>query len=102
VQGVDAGLPYEALTDDAGAFLFPQFSLGRCTLTVEQAGMPRYEERDFPLHEARRLQFRTEFFNFFDRVNFSNPVGNRNSPSSGRVLSAGDPRITQLASRSEL
>lgn len=57
--------------------------------------------KNFPLREAWRLQFRAEFFNFFNRVNFANPVGNRNSPNFGRILSAGDPRITQLALRLE-
>ncbi|MET0553385.1 MAG: TonB-dependent receptor, partial [Vicinamibacteria bacterium] len=54
--------------------------------------------RDFPLG-ATRLQFRAEAFNVTNRVNFGLPVGDLNSPSFGRILSAGPPRLVQLALR---
>ncbi|MBA2705627.1 MAG: TonB-dependent receptor, partial [Blastocatellia bacterium] len=40
--------------------------------------------RRFPLGEAKSVEFRAEFFNLFNRVNFDNPVSNLNAvPSSG-------------------
>jgi Carboxypeptidase regulatory-like domain len=60
--------------------------------------------KDIPLHSERyRLQFRAEFFNIFNRVNFNNLVF-AGSPTNavggggfGQILGAGDPRIGQLA-----
>ena len=51
--------------------------------------------------ERARLQFRAEFFNVFNRVNFNNPA-NSTTPSFtaggfGTLTSAQDPRIGQLA-----
>ena len=43
------------------------------------------------------LQFRAEFFNLFNKVNFNGPSTNASSSSFGQITSAGDPRILQLA-----
>ena len=70
----------------------------------------------FPLGEAKSVEFRAEFFNLFNRVNFDNPVSNLNAvPSSGinqntgqiipgnegdfgRITStSNNPRLIQLA-----
>jgi hypothetical protein len=53
--------------------------------------------KNFPFGERYKVQFRAEFFNIFNRVNFSNPTGNLSSGSFGTITSAGDPRIGQLA-----
>jgi len=53
--------------------------------------------RDFALASQTRLQFRAEIFNVFNHVNFGLPVGDLNSPSFGRILSAGPPRLMQFA-----
>jgi hypothetical protein len=55
--------------------------------------------REFDLAGSARLQLRTEIFNVFNRVNLGLPVADLNSPSFGRILSAGPPRLTQIAVR---
>jgi hypothetical protein len=70
----------------------------------------------FPIAEAKNLEFRAEFFNFFNHVNFANPISNLNAvqssggsidPTTGRIINPGDfgritstsnnPRLIQLA-----
>ena len=65
----------------------------------------------FPLAEAKNVEFRAEFFNLFNHVNFDNPVSNLNAasvdPSTGRIINPGDfgriistsnnPRLIQFA-----
>ena len=46
---------------------------------------------------AGSVQFRAEIFNLFDQVNFFNPTEPLSSPGFGRLLSARDARIVQLA-----
>ncbi len=53
--------------------------------------------KDIPLTERWRLEFRAEFFNIFNRVNFNNPTTSRSSGGFGQIRGAGDPRIGQLA-----
>ena len=65
--------------------------------------------KDFPLFKERvRFQFRAEYFNLFNRVNFSNPATSLTGAGFGRITSTlgtgvgitgapGDPRIGQLA-----
>jgi len=58
--------------------------------------------KEFPFAgERARFQFRAEFFNVFNRVNFNSPA-NSTTPSFsaggfGTLTSAQDPRIGQLA-----
>jgi hypothetical protein len=52
--------------------------------------------RDFDLARETRLQFRAEIFNLLNHVNFGLPVADLNSPSFGRILSAGSPRLMQF------
>jgi hypothetical protein len=47
--------------------------------------------------EAYLLQFRAEFFNTFNRVNFNNPGVTSTAGGFGSITAAGDPRIGQLA-----
>ena len=53
--------------------------------------------RDFDLARRSRLQFRAEVFNALNHTNFGLPVADLNSPSFGRILSAGSPRLMQFA-----
>jgi hypothetical protein len=59
--------------------------------------------RTFPLTERFSLQFRAEYFNVFNRVNYRSDdstvsnTGNLNANGFGRITSAEDPRIGQLA-----
>ena len=53
--------------------------------------------KNISITEGRRLQFRAEFFNLFNRVNLGTPIVELDAVSSfGRILYAGDPRIVQL------
>jgi Carboxypeptidase regulatory-like domain/TonB dependent receptor len=49
------------------------------------------------LREGHKLQFRAEFFNLFNRVNFNNPNNNLSSAQFGRITTSGDPRVIQFA-----
>jgi hypothetical protein len=68
----------------------------------------------FPLGEAKSVEFRAEFFNLFNHVNFANPISNLNAVPSTSINSAGqiagdpgdfgrinstsnNPRLIQLA-----
>ena len=46
--------------------------------------------------EKANAQFRAEFFNIFNNVNFNNPGGTVGTPGFGRITGARDPRILQL------
>jgi hypothetical protein len=50
---------------------------------------------------SRRIEIRIEAFNVFDNVQLNNPNGDRNNANFGRITSALDPRIVQLALRFE-
>jgi Carboxypeptidase regulatory-like domain len=53
--------------------------------------------KNFSIKERLQLQFRAEFFNFFNRANFNNPNTTVSGGGFGNILSARDPRIGQLA-----
>ncbi len=53
--------------------------------------------KSLPIHEQRRLQFRAEAFNLFNRVNLGNPNANRNAAAFGRITGADSPRVVQVA-----
>jgi hypothetical protein len=53
--------------------------------------------KDFAITERIRTQFRAEFFNVFNNVNFGQPGNSLGSPRTGKITSASDPRIIQLA-----
>ena len=59
--------------------------------------------RRFPLKESRSVEFRAEFFNLLNNVNFANPISNLNSATvdstTGAVTDASDfGRITSTSS----
>jgi hypothetical protein len=49
------------------------------------------------VRELLQIQFRAEFFNFFNRANFNNPSNSVSGAGFGSIRSALDPRIGQLA-----
>jgi hypothetical protein len=53
--------------------------------------------KNFKVTERASVQFRSEFFNVFNNVNFNQPQNILSSSSRGRITSAGDPRILQFA-----
>ena len=55
--------------------------------------------KSIAITERHRLQFRAEAFNAFNRVNLDNPNANLNTPTFGKITSAGPPRVFQLALR---
>jgi hypothetical protein len=48
---------------------------------------------------SRSLQFRAEFFNFFNTPQFNNPVATIGAPGAGTITSAGSPYTFQRLSR---
>jgi hypothetical protein len=56
--------------------------------------------KSFPVSERLgALQFRGEFFNAWNQVNFGSPNPTLNNRLFGQIQSAGDPRIMQFALR---
>lgn len=70
----------------------------------------------FPISDSKNVEFRAEFFNLFNHVNFANPISNLNAvqssggsidPNTGQIIRPGDfgriistsnnPRLIQLA-----
>lgn len=59
-------------------------------------------QRSFPIGPEVQLKFRAEAFNATNHVHFSQPGTNVSAPTTfGKITSAGDPRILQLAARLE-
>jgi len=66
----------------------------------------------FPFRESKNIEFRAEFFNLFNHVNFANPVSNLNAvsssggsidPNTGRIIDPGDfGRITSTSNNPRL
>ena len=52
--------------------------------------------KDFRVDAQRRVQFRTEIFNAFNRANFGPPNIARDSAGFGQILTAGNARIVQF------
>jgi len=53
--------------------------------------------RLFPIREKQKIEVRGEAFNILNRANFMNPTATLNSGNFGKILTANDPRILQLA-----
>jgi len=52
--------------------------------------------KNFPFTERVRIQFRAEFFNFFNHTRLGGPNTVVTSPNFGRITTAADPRIVQM------
>jgi hypothetical protein len=56
--------------------------------------------RTFSFKERKHsFQVRAEVFNLANHANFQNPIATMNSGSFGKILTANDPRILQLAGK---
>ena len=53
--------------------------------------------KNIPITEHKQLQFRCDMFNALNWVNLGSPVAALNSPTFGKIQTAGNPRIFQLA-----
>jgi hypothetical protein len=53
--------------------------------------------RKFQVRETQAVEFRAEAFNVPNHLNPGNPVTAANNPNFGKILTARDPRIIQLA-----
>jgi hypothetical protein len=53
--------------------------------------------KNIPIHERVHAQFRAEFFNVLNKVNFNAPNNTIGGAGFGTIVAAGDPRIGQLA-----
>ena len=53
--------------------------------------------KDFNIIERLKVQFRAEFFNAFNNVNFGLPQNYLGSGATGQVTGANSPRVLQLA-----
>lgn len=89
---------------DPEVFLFPEAgfhgTLGRTTLSLP--GLVTFDfslVKGFSLSERFRLQFRSEFFNLFNRANFKAPANRLFTSRGGRRGSAGRISETVTTSR---
>jgi len=104
VAGPTCGQPTVACTDFG--------NVGRNVLRgPRQTNVDFSVIKRFPFTESKNLEFRAEFFNLFNHVNFANPIGNLNAASidsnTGQIISSGDfgrinstsnnPRLIQFA-----
>jgi outer membrane receptor protein involved in Fe transport len=80
----------------------PPFTYGNTPRTLSDVRGPGFASVDFSVSRnvafssTMSLQLRAEFFNLFNRVNFSQPNVNFLSGGFGEITSAGDPRRVQF------
>ena len=55
--------------------------------------------KNFPIRENRRVQFRAEFFNLFNRANFKLPENRLDQSAVGKIGDTFDPRLIQFSLR---
>ena len=104
VAGAPCGLPTIVCTDFG--------SVGRNVLRgPKQTNVDFSVIKRLPLGESKNIEFRAEFFNLFNHVNFANPISNLNAFASsggsidanGRILNPGDfGRITSTSNNPRL
>ena len=56
-----------------------------------------YKEFGIPKIESMKLQFRSEFFNIFNRANFGRPDSTLESPTFGQILTVLPGREVQFS-----
>jgi hypothetical protein len=73
---------------------------GNASLNIQGPGVITINmglTRKFQIREKQSVEFRAEAFNLPNHLNPNNPVTAINNQNFGKILSAGDPRIMQLA-----
>ncbi|MEQ1884742.1 MAG: carboxypeptidase regulatory-like domain-containing protein [Bryobacteraceae bacterium] len=90
---------------NSAAFAQPAFG-SKGNIGASNVLGPRYWQfdmalsREFRVGEGRRFELRGEAFNIFNGVRYGNPGVNLNTSASfGRITSAQDPRILQVAAK---
>ncbi len=79
----------------------PQFQLGTCSRNPVRG--PHYRNadiaviKDTAVSEGAQMELRAEVFNVTNTPPLGNPNTTVGNPSFGRITSAGDPRVIQLA-----
>ena len=91
---------------DTSAFVLPAiYTFGNAaSFIVDADGRNQWDvaaEKDFPIREGQRLQFRSEFYNIPNHVNLQRPEGSLSSSAFGKVTSATDARQIQFSLRFE-
>jgi len=91
---------------DTSAFAAPGFrqfgNSGRNILVgpnTRQVDFSLFKDFDLTADGEKRLQFRAEFFNLFNRPQFNNPNSTFGTPGFGSISSAGSPLTLQRISR---
>jgi hypothetical protein len=87
---------------DTGAFIAPTgFRYGTAGRNIlEGPGLKNLDLgilKDFRISESHKIQFRSEFFNAFNFVNFGLPSGSITAANYGTIASAGASREVQFA-----
>jgi len=86
---------------DSAAFVRPQDGVwGNASQNIQGPGVITINmglTRKFQIREKQSVEFRAEAFNLPNHLNPNNPVTALNNPNFGKILSAKDPRIIQLA-----
>ena len=58
--------------------------------------------KNIPVTESQRVEFRAEFFNLFNNVNWANPVNIQSSANFGQIAATSTgPRVIQFALKYE-
>ncbi len=96
-----AAKPTETQWFHTAAFSIPAFgSFGNAGRNIlEGPGFATFNFsvlKDFAATEKLNVQFRSEFFNLFNRANFNLPDNFLGSPTFGQITSAGEPRRIQF------
>lgn len=87
---------------DTDAYTFaPLYTFGsEETRTLIMPGLANVDvnlKKAFLLKEGINLEFRAEFFNFFNRTNFGQPGSVLGSPNFGIISTHGPARVSQMS-----
>ena len=92
---------------DTACFTYPgDYAFGnepRVDPQVRADGVKNFDfslQKSTPIHESANLEFRAEFFNLFNRVQFAPPIGTQGASNFGQVnYQVNKPRQIQLSLR---